>query len=230
MGGSLGAIGAGLDFQNPASAAQPYLNNLPQQLSPYYQPYIDAGQQQLSGLNNQYGQLTGQLPGLQNQFQSMAQNPGQYLNQIGSNYQQSPGYQFQVQQATNAANRQGAATGMQGSPEMQQNLAQTVGGLANQDYYNYLGNALQTQGQGLQGQLGLYGQGLQGMQGLYGIGAGAANNYGNNLGEIGMTQAQLAYAGQNAQNQNNSSLFGGLGNLFGNSSLSGIGSAIGNFF
>jgi hypothetical protein len=97
---------------------------------------------------------------------------------------------------------------MQGSPEQQQNLANTVSGLANQDYYNYL-----------QGALGLYGSGLQGMQGLYTTGANAANNYGNNLGEIGLASAQNAYSGAQAQNNANQSMFSGLGSLLGAASF-----------
>lgn len=191
-------------FSNPASHAMGYLNQIPGYLNQYLSPYINAGQNALPILQNQYSQLM---------------NPN-FINQFGQGFQQSPGFNFQVNQATNAANRAAAAGGMLGSPEEQQNLAGTVSGLANQDYYNWLSHGLN-----------MYGQGLSGEQNLYNTGFNASNNLSDSLASALMSQANLSYAGQTNQNEMMGGLLGaGLGALgsIGGAFLGGpIGSAIG---
>jgi hypothetical protein len=195
--GGLGAIGTGLGgmfggFDNPADNAMDYLNQAPDVLKKYLDPYINAGQRALPGLEGQYGQLMN--------------NPGGRMNQIGSQYQQSPGFQFALQQALQGANHAAAAGGMAGSPQHQQQNMQVATGLANQDYNQWLQQAL-----------GLYGTGLSGQQGIYNTGAAAGVGLGQDLASILGSQAQLSYEGQNAQNQAEGgafgSLMGGLGSL-----------------
>jgi len=179
-------IGMG-NKSNPANAAQPYLNQLPGMMQQQYNPYIQGGMGELPNLQQQYGAMT---------------NPN-FINQMGQNFQQSPGYQFGVNQATNAANRAAAAGGMAGSPQEQQNLAGSITGMANQDYYNWMNHAM-----------GAYGAGVQGEHQLYDTGFNASNELANNLGSIGESQANLAYAGQQNQNQMRGGMFGaGLGLL-----------------
>jgi hypothetical protein len=194
-----GAFGAGLgDYfaggKNPADAANPYFNKIPGVLQGAYNPYMQAGQGALGALGQQYGQLLN--------------NPGGFINSVGKNFQQSPGYQFQVDQSTRAAQNAANAGGMAGSVQNQQQVGGIANQLANQDYYNYLGNAL-----------GQYDQGLQGEQGIAGMGFNAANEYANSMGANLMNQGNLAYAGQINQNQQRQgtlgSIFGGLGGLFG---------------
>lgn len=180
---------------NPADSAMPYMNQIQPTLAGAFNPYIQAGQ--------------AELPTLQNQYSAM-QNPN-FINNMGQNFQQSPGYQFQTQQALGAANRAAAAGGMLGTPEEQQNIAGTVNGLANQDYYNWMNHAMSA-----------YGMGLQGDQSLYNTGFQASSQYGNDLAQALMSQAQLAYAGQVNQNQSSG---GGLGAI-----LSGGGNMLGSFF
>lgn len=177
VGGILGGIFNTSDYQNPADAGMPYFNQAENMLPHYYQPFINAGLQALPQLQSQYGQLVS--------------NPGQKLNQIGSQFQSSPGYGFQVNQALGAANRAAAAGGMAGTPMEQQNIATTVNGLANQDYYNYLNHAMS-----------MYGMGMQGLGNLYQTGYGASNELASNLANILQSQAEMAYAGQANQNQN----------------------------
>ena len=176
-------------FGNPANAAMPYLNQIQGTITPYLQPY------------SQYGQDT--LPMLMGQYGNLINNPGQFLNQMGQNFQQSPGYQFQVNQALGAANRASAAGGMAGSPMEQQNIAGTVNQLANQDYYNWLNHAA-----------GMYGMGLQGLQGMGQQGLQAGSELSSDLAQALMSKANLAYAGQANQNQMYGNLFGqGIGFL-----------------
>jgi hypothetical protein len=176
-----------LGMGNPANAAMPYFGQIPGIYQQYYSPYMQAG--------------ANALPQLQNQFNTLMNNPGQFINHMGAGFQQSPGYQFQTQQALNAANRAASAGGMLGTPAEQQSIAGTVNGLANQDYYNWLNHSL-----------GAYGQGLQGEQGLNQMGFSASSDMANSLASALMSQGNLAYAGQANQNQMNGGLFGaGLG-------------------
>ncbi len=190
--GIVGGIGNWLfGNTNPADPAMQYMNQIPGMLQGGYNPFIQAGLGALPTLQQQYGQLM---------------NPN-FINQMGKSFQQSPGYQFGINQATNAANRAAAAGGMVGSPQEQQNLAGTVTGMANQDYYNWLNHAM-----------GAYGQGLQGEQGLYQTGFNAQNALSQQMMDAMMSQANLAYAGQANQNQMNQGLFG--------AAIGGIGSAV----
>lgn len=228
------------NVKDPSKKAMPYLEQIPGATAPYYSPYISRGQtafyqmsdeanklkQGLPELQKQYGSLAGMGPEVQNQYLQLMKDPTAMMNQIGAGYQASPGYQYQVDQATNAANRAGAAGGMLGSPEEQAYLAKDVSGLANQDYYNYLNQALGQYGIGLQGSTNLYGLGLKGEQGLYDTGLGlmgdvskygygASNEYANMLANNLASMANLQYAGSANQNTAKSGMYGGLMGLGG---------------
>jgi len=173
---------------NPANAAQPYLNKIPGTISPMYQPFINAGQWALPQMQQQYG--------------SMVNDPGSLMAKFGAGYQQSPGYQFNVNEATRGANQASAAGGMLGSPAEQQELSGRISGLASQDYNQYLSNAL-----------GLYGQGMGGLSNLYQTGYGASNQLAGDLASNLQNQAQLAYSGQANQNQQTGNLWGNLAGM-----------------
>ena len=170
---------------DPSKKAMPYLQQVPGTVSPYYQPYINAGGSALNTLQGQYSNLIN--------------DPGGKMNQIGSSYQQSPGYQFSLQQALYGANNASAAGGMAGSPQGVQNDETLATNLANQDYYNYLNHAL-----------GLYGAGLEGEQGLNQMGYGASDALAKELSRNLYSEAGLNYSSQASKNMGKSSLFGGL--------------------
>lgn len=224
MAAAGGAIGAGIGSfftKNPFDSAQPYYDKIPGMLEGYMQPYTEAGQ---TGLNNmQYYMDKGQQAGgtLYDQLTGIANDPTAKMTEWGNTFQQSPGYQFQVDQALGAANRASAAGGMVGSPAEQQSIAGTVNQLANQDYYNYLNHANNLYGQGMNGLQNMYGLGAQMGQSLYGISADMAKSLSENLASSYMNQGNLAYAGANAGNQG---MMGGLGALG-----AGIGSLAGMF-
>ncbi len=176
--------------KNPADAAMPYMENIPGMIKPIYSPYMDAGKNSLSTLMGQYG--------------SLINDPSKTLSMLGSGYQSSPGYQFQMNQGMNAANNAAAAGGMLGTPGHQNQAASIASNLANQDFMSYLAHAM-----------GLYQTGLNGMGGINQMGYGAANEYGNTLANNELNKANLAFQGQANQNATNSSLF--------NSLLGGIG-------
>jgi hypothetical protein len=186
--GAGGAIGAGLagifgNQGNPTSAGMGYLNQIPGMLGNNFNPYIQAGQGALPNLQQQYGQLMN----------------GNFINNMGRNFQQSPGYGFQVNQALGAANRAAAAGGTLGTPAEQQSIAGVTTGLANQDYYNWLNHAMSA-----------YGMGLQGEQGLAQMGLGAAGQMSQDDMDAMMSQAQLGYTGQQNQNQQQGMNWGAL--------------------
>lgn len=203
FGSGIGDILGGLfgSNKNPADAAMGYLNQISGTMQPYYNPYITAGRNALGTLQGQYNTLL--------------QDPTAMMRNIGKTFQQSPGYQFQVNQALNAANRAAAAGGMAGSPMEQQNIASTVNDLANQDYYHYLNAGL-----------GQYGQGLSGMGGINQMGFQASDELAKNLAQVLMSQANAAYSGQANENQSQGGMMGmlggGLGTLLGGLSGSGL--------
>lgn len=160
-----------------------YYQQIPDILKQYLKPYVDRG-------NAVYPQLQGQ-------YDQLLNNPGDLLNKLGQGYHESPGYQFQLNQALGAGNRASAAKGMLGSPMQQQQAQQTASQFANQDFNNYLSHAL-----------GLYDQGLTGKQNIYNMGFGASNNLGENLSNALMSQGNLAYSNGINQNQSNQQLLG----------------------
>jgi hypothetical protein len=188
LGGGLGGLLGGLfgGGGDPSKEANKYFDKMPAELRKYFDPYIGAGQRALPGLEDQFGKLIN--------------NPGGRLNEIGQGYQQSPGFQFALKQALGGAGNAAAAGGMAGSPQHEQQNMGIATGLANQDYNNWMQNAL-----------GMYGTGLQGQQGLYNTGANAGMRMGENMASILAQKAKLAYEGQNAQNQRSGGLFGAIG-------------------
>lgn len=169
--------------KNPADAAMPYLNQIPGQTQQYQQPYFDAGKNQLPGLQDQYSQLMN--------------DPGGRMNKIGEGFQQSPGFQFAMDQAMQGGNHAAAAGGMAGSPQHEQQNMQMATNLGNQDYNNWMQNAL-----------GMYGQGLQGSQGMANQGQQAGQSMADMIAQTLAQQANLQFQGQRQQNQNKNDMWG----------------------
>jgi hypothetical protein len=174
----IGNIAGGKAYHNPGTAANRYLSKIPETITPYYQPYIDAGQRSLGTFEDQ--------------LNSLVNNPESLLQSLGSTYQSSPGYNWNVKQATNAANQAAAAGGMIGSPQEQLELSNNIMGLANQDYYNYINQAL-----------GLYGTGLSGLGSLNTQGFQASNELAQSLANTLQSQSQAAYYGTDSANEQN---------------------------
>lgn len=190
---------------NPANQAMPYISQIPGSTLPMFSPYINAGQSALPKLQGQYGGLLN--------------DPSQKLNQIGAGYKESPGLNFAIQKALGSLDRQNIANGMGGSPMNREQDIQTATGYANQDYNNYMQNAL-----------GLYGQGLTGEQGLATGGLGASTNMANMIAQAMAQSGNLAYSGQQNQNNARNSLIGGIGSGLGSLSAFLPWSGIGNLF
>jgi hypothetical protein len=169
--------------KNPADAAMPYLNQIPGQTQQYQQPWFDAGKNQLSGLQDQYGQLMN--------------DPGGKMNDIGKSFQQSPGFKWAMDQALQGGNHAAAAGGMAGSPQHEQQNMQMATDMGNQEYNNWMKNAL-----------GMYGQGLEGSQGMANQGQQAGQSMSDMIAQTLAQQANLSFNGQQQQNQNKSDMWG----------------------
>ena len=206
-------------YNNPADAAEDYLDQIPSTISQYYNPYITAGQQSLGTAQNQYNELLGLGAPVGHAYGAMITHPGQVVNAIGSGYQQSPGYDWQMEQGQDAITNAASAGGYLGSPQQQQYAGSLAENLANQDYYNYLNTALGQFDKGLSGGTGLYETGLGGEQQIANMGLSAGNELANNLMQALITQAQLAYAGAANQDEHQGGILGdtlgAVGSLFG---------------
>jgi hypothetical protein len=180
--------------KNPANSANKYLSQIPQTMSPYFQPYINQGQQAGQQLTSQYNQMT--------------QNPGEFYSNIGKDFKNSPGYAATLREALSGANNAAAlgGGGGLGSYGHQELSAQAAGDVANQDYQKYIDHMMEVFGMGQKGQQQQQQQGFD-----------ASQRYGENLGNVLGQQGQYAFGGQAGQNanrgQNWSNLFSGLGNL-----------------
>ncbi len=188
--GFLSSLKGFLGMKNPAEAAQPYLENLPGELNPYYQPYIDMGQRQ--------------MPGLESQYQQLMTDPASRMAEFGGSFQESPGAAYTREQALRASNQAQAAGGMLGTPQNQLLNAEISAQLANKDYYNYLDRVM-----------GMYGQGLSGSQGLMDRGQQAGMSFADQLANIRASQANLAFAGSQAENEQTGGIIGGVGSAVG---------------
>lgn len=171
--------------KNPADAAMPYINQIPGQTSQYMQPYFDAGK--------------GAFPGLQDQYSQLLSDPGGMMNKIGGSYQQSPGFKSAMEQALAAGGHAAAAGGMAGTPQNQFQEMKMATDLSNQDYNNYMKNAI-----------GLYGQGLTGQQGMAGMGQQAGQSMADMIAQTLAQQGNLAFQGQAQQNQGNNDMWGNI--------------------
>lgn len=155
------------------------LNQIIPQMQKYYDPYINAG--------------TSAIPGLQEQYGNLINDPGGQFNKMGESFQQSPGFDWQMQQALQGSNHAAAAGGMAGSPEHEQQNQQMANDMANQDYYNYMNHVT-----------GLYNTGLSGEQDIMHQGFGATKSLTDQIAQTLAAESQLQ-----AQKQNStSSIFG----------------------
>lgn len=169
--------------KNPADSAMPYINQIPGQTHQYFDPYIQAGKNQLPGLSDQYSQLMN--------------DPGGRMNKIGESFHESPGFKFAMQQALQGGNHASAAGGMAGSPQHEQQNMQLATDLGNQEYNNWMKNAM-----------GMYGEGLHGSQGMANQGQQAGQSMADMIAQTLAQQGNLAFNGQQQQNQNRNDMWG----------------------
>jgi hypothetical protein len=111
---------------------------------------------------------------------------------VGTNYQQSPGYQFQLGQGINAVQNAASATGGINGGNAQKAISQYATGLAGQDYYNWLGQAGQDYFNFVgsqQNQQSLYQNNQNNLFNMLNTITGSGQNAGAQLGALGSTAA-----------------------------------------
>ena len=189
------AFGGG---KNPADTANNYLDQIPEQLRPYFQPYIDKGKNAGDKLTGQYGQMTD--------------NPGEFYNNLGKGYKESPGYQATLREALAGANNAAAmgGGGGLGTPGHENYAANAAGDVANKDYQQYIDHIM-----------GIFTQGQKGQQNEEEQGYNASKDYGTELGTNTATKAKYAYEGEAQKNQNKSNMWS---NIF--KAIGGVGGAV----
>ena len=171
--------------KNPADSAMPYLNQIPDTLRQYFDPYAQTGLEAKDRLSGEYDNLLS--------------DPQSFINALMSGYEESDAYKGRRDEALEAAGNSAAAGGFSGTPIDQKRQADMVNSLLSQDQQQYLQNAL-----------GAYGLGLQGEQGLFNTGYNAANQLGGGLANLLQSQGSLAFQGQSQQNTNQNALLNSL--------------------
>lgn len=198
IGAGIGGVASGLvglfgHGKSPAGAANNYYDQIPDATNPYYQPYTDAGKTQLDQVNKQYTDLQN--------------NPGGKYNDIGKEFQNSPGFKAALEQALGGANNAAAAGGMAGSPQHEQQNMGIATDLENQDYYNWMNGATD-----------FYKEGLHGGQTVSEQGQKSAKEQADLVAQIKAKQAQQAYEEQAGKNAGTGKawgdIFGGIGKMF----------------
>lgn len=162
--------------EDPSKEANKYLDQIPEAMRPYFEKYINSGNKNLGDLNSLYDQSTN--------------DPSGVINKIGGGYKESPGYQFRLHNALTAGTNAAAAGGMAGSPQHQFQGMETANNMAGEDYDKYMTNALNQYNNGVSGKSHLNDQGFD-----------ASKSFGEHLGSLLGTKAQIGY--NQAQNVNN---------------------------
>jgi hypothetical protein len=175
----------GSNQMNPADVAMPYFKNIEQMQRGQFNPYAPEGMQDQGGLGQQY--------------YGMGTDPTGHLNDLMGQYQESPGFRRQMEEAMKMARYGAAGSGMGGTESALMDQGALAGALQSQDMQQWLQNVMGVQNQGMQGQERQMGD-------LW-----------NNMG----TQGTLGFQGQQQKNSDRNSLW--------KAGLQGIGSLGGAF-
>jgi hypothetical protein len=173
------------------------LKQIPGELRKYLEPYINAGQGAL-----------GNLQGVSGEYEKLYQDPNAIISRLGGGYQQSPGYQWRLNQGENAINNAAAAGGMAGTAQHQQQAGELATNLASQDYNDYLKQVLGLFTGGLEGRTGIE-------QGIFNQGATSAGDLATSLANLLKQRAGLEYERNASRNKGFSDMFSSVGSLFG---------------
>lgn len=193
--GLAGAFGGKKSKYNPGYAQADVLNNTPNIIKPYYNPFITEG----ADINQR----------LRPEYERMAYQPNDWLHNIESQYEESPGYKYKRNKLLKGAHNTAAAHGFAGTDEDIRGRSELMNGILSEDMQKYLENIGS-----------IHGKGLTGLESRVERGYGASNNLANLLAQIDMAKAGAmgqgaAHAGQ-AQGNVFSALSGLVNAGFGN--------------
>lgn len=210
VGSAIGGIAQGIGAARSAKAGQEGADQQLQVLQDAVSPYQDYGEQGMGAYWNalQAGpQLAG--AGFSRQQMRAGRNAlSMAMDQLGQDFQTSPGYQFALDEGQRAIEGSAAAQGGLYSGATMKALQDRAQGVASQEYNTWNNNRMNLMG-------ALMGQGAQGQATL----TGAQNQYMNRLagvGDMGLNAAGMYSSGANQAiaNNTNSQIAGinGVGN------------------
>lgn len=180
VGGAAGALGGGFfGGGEDDEEAKRLLDQIPEELKKYLTPYITGGEHGLGKSTAEYDKLIN--------------DPNEIIKRISGGYTQSPGYQWKVSEGQRGITNAAAAGGYAGTGQHQQRAGELAENLANQDYNDYMKNAL-----------GLYNTGLSGELDLAHMGQGSATNLAEGLANLLKGKAGASYNQGTTKNQLNS--------------------------
>lgn len=163
-----------------------------------YQKWATKGE---AAQNPFYSAGTGAIGNYQDWLKNMS-NPTEFINNIMSNYKQSPYSRFLQQQNLRAGMNFGSASGLTGSTPLLEQMQANANNYASQDQNQWLQNVL-----GINTQYG------QGQQNLMGVGQNAANSLTNLYGNLGQQMGEAAYGKEAGGNQDIWNMLGGAASI-----------------
>lgn len=167
----------------PGDDASKYLEQYKREANAAYNPYIEYGMRAMPTLEETYAMLLN--------------DPAAMQALLGGGFEESPGYEFQMDQAMNAANMAASAGGQLGTPAHQQEAMGYATGLADQDYWNYYNQ-----------NYNLFNRGLTGTENQFNTGLNATNQKMGGIGNLYGSQANLAYSQGRSQQDMIATLLG----------------------
>lgn len=176
--------------KNPANAAMQYLQQIPGAVQPYYEPYINAGRTA--------GESTGAI------YDRLANNPVDYLNELMSGYDATPGAKAREKALLDAAHNAAAAGGYAGLPYDQEQQMSILNALRDDSMKQWLNTVL-----------GIQGTGLSGQEHIADRGYNASTGYGDIIGSSLNQAGGVAFQGQQQRNQDRAGLRNLLGGILG---------------
>jgi hypothetical protein len=187
--------------QGGYDAAQGQLNNYYGQAQGYQQPYAQAGQSAIPGMNTAMSRLL---------------DPASLQNEWAQGYETSP----QAQQAQQMASQQGldaaSSMGLMGSQPALQAIQGGATQIGLNDRQNYLDNLMQK-----------YQSGIGLGQNMMGMGAQAGGQMGQNAMNMGQSSGEMQFGRQNAPGSMLGTMMGGVTGLAGSALGGPIGGAMG---
>lgn len=192
IGNGLGSMLGGLfgpDQGAPYQAAMDQYTKAANQANQGQQPFYQAG---VNGLGQYQNWLNSQ------------KDPAGFINGLMGQYKESPYATYLKDQAMKAGTNAASASGLTGSTPFAQQMSQTANGISAGDLNNWLSQVL-----GINTQYG------QGVGNQVGWGENAANQMSNTYNNLGNQMGQAAYGQGQAQNRQQSDIWGGLGSIAG---------------
>jgi hypothetical protein len=165
---------------DPSKDANRYLGQIPGVGHNAYDPFINQGREAGNKLGGEYGKML---------------DPTAFMDEIMGHYKESQGATYEKDKLGRGIGNTAAAGGFAGTPEHQREYGEMAGNIMSKDMQQYLQNALQIHGKGVEGEQDFYNKG-------YGASGSLADLLGGNLA----SQGSMAFQQGQQHNQNRTAL------------------------